>query len=170
VGYAGGTKANPTYHSLGDHAESLQIVYNPNIISYETLLRIFWESHNPTLRANSLQYRSIIFFQNPQQEALAIQSKKAREVAIRKVLHTEITPLKDFYPAEDYHQKYYLQNTPQLMDDIAGNYSSFTQFVMSTSAARLNGYAAGYGDSAGLHRHLPQLGLSMQGRKLFKSM
>jgi peptide-methionine (S)-S-oxide reductase len=157
VGYAGGEKENPTYHQLGDHTETLQIDYDPDLVTYSQLLDIFWESHNPTLRAHSRQYRSVIFHHDSHQEQLARQSKAQREAATNKTIHTSIEPFTRFYPAEDYHQKYYLQNTPFLLRDIENNYADFHEFVHSTSAARLNGYAAGYNSAS---PQLQSLGLS----------
>jgi peptide methionine sulfoxide reductase MsrA len=62
VGYAGGTKADPSYHSLGDHSETVEVVYNPEVVSYESMLKVFWESHNPVNRSWSRQYMSAIFY------------------------------------------------------------------------------------------------------------
>ena len=76
VGYAGGTKKNPTYHDLGDHSETVQMDYDPTVISYTKLLDVFWDSHDPSLPSDSKQYMSIIFYHNDKQKELAIESIK----------------------------------------------------------------------------------------------
>lgn len=117
VGYSGGTLENPTYRQVCSgrtgHAEVVEVSYDPNEISYEEILRIFWENHNPTTLNRQgpdvgAQYRSAIFFHNPEQEALARKSKEELERSgkFRKPIVTEITPASTFYPAEDYHQRY----------------------------------------------------------------
>ena len=75
VGYAGGTKENPTYTSLGDHSEAIRIDYDPTRISYAELLEIFWQSHNCTSRAYSRQYMSIILYHDEEQRKLAEESR-----------------------------------------------------------------------------------------------
>jgi len=79
VGYAGGTKKNPTYHSLGDHSETIEIEFDPKKISYKELLDIFWESHEPTVRSFSRQYASFIFFHSEEQKKLAQETKEQLE-------------------------------------------------------------------------------------------
>src|SRR5512139_1601147 len=115
VGYAGGSKADPTYHDLGDHAETLQIDYDLTRISYRDLLDIFWQSHTPTRRSWSRQYASIIFFQNEEQKRLAIETRDREEERRGTEIHTEIRPYSRFFLAEDYHQKYRLQQERELM-------------------------------------------------------
>jgi peptide-methionine (S)-S-oxide reductase len=165
VGYTGGKKLNPTYYSLGDHTESLQIDYDPEQISYEQLLNIFWDSHNPTRGAWSAQYKAAVFAHNEAQMVLAeaskaqIASEKTGKWFNRKI-HTEILPAETFYLAEDYHQKYLLQNTPRLWGDILEIYRDPTGWINSTAAARLNGYTGGYASVAQLAEEIDSLGLS----------
>jgi peptide-methionine (S)-S-oxide reductase len=144
VGYTGGARENPTYHALGDHAESIEIYYDPNVISYRELLEIFWKSHDPGARPWSRQYMSAIFYHNEEQKKLAFESLKHEETAIHKRVYTEILPAARFYPAEDYHQKYYLRQRPDLVNELRKIYPAET-FVDSTAAARLNGFLAGHG-------------------------
>lgn len=117
VGYSGGVLENPTYRQVCSgrtgHAEVVEVTYDPNEISYEEILRIFWENHNPTTLNRQgpdvgAQYRSAIFFHNPQQEAVARKSKEDldRSGKFKKPIVTEITPASTFYRAEDYHQRY----------------------------------------------------------------
>jgi len=106
VGYAGGTKENPTYHSLGDHTETIEITYNPDKITYETLLKYFWENHDP-INKQKTQYQSIIFYHNSHQKLLAESSKQMEQKQYSTPILTEIRPAETFYEAEEYHQKYF---------------------------------------------------------------
>lgn len=120
-GYAGGKVANPTYQEVSSgntgHAEAIQITFDPKVISYEKLLGVFWQLHDPTTpnrQGNDVgsQYRSAIFYHDRQQGDIVEKSKKAFEesgVYQGKVM-TEIVPLTSFYKAEDYHQNFYDQN------------------------------------------------------------
>ena len=121
-GYAGGTKANPTYKEVctgsTGHAEVIQIKYDPKVISCEKLLETFWEAHDPTtLNAqgadHGTQYRSIILYSSDAQKVAAEKSKAEAQKHFRQPIVTEIVPLKQFYPAEDYHQEYYRANPNQ---------------------------------------------------------
>ena len=165
VGYTGGKKLDPTYYSLGDHTESLQIDYDPGQISYEQLLDIFWDSHNPTRGAWSAQYKAAVFAHNEAQMKVAeaskarIASEKTGKWFNRKI-HTEILPAETFYLAEDYHQKYLLQHTPRLWGDILEIYREPGGWINSTAAARLNGYVGGYASVAQLAEEIDSLGLS----------
>ena len=165
VGYAGGTKPSPTYRSLGDHTESIQIDFDPKQISYDQLLAVFWKSHDPTQRPYSRQYMSAVFCQDDEQRRQAEASKTREEARLKARIHTEIRPAAAFTLAEDYHQKYYLRNVRSLMQDFAANFSREADFVASTAAARLNGYVGGNAAPAQVKRELPLLGLSEAGQK-----
>ena len=117
VGYSGGRTENPTYESVcagrTGHAETVEVEFDPAKVSYEQLLDVFWENHDPTTLNRQgpdvgEQYRSAIFFSTPEQEAAAVASKKAREKSGRykRPIVTEITPASTFYRAEEYHQRY----------------------------------------------------------------
>jgi peptide-methionine (S)-S-oxide reductase len=117
VGYLGGTLDNPTYRDVCSgrtgHAEVVQVEYDPAQISYEELLALFWEMHNPTTLNRQgpdvgTQYRSAIFYHDEAQQEAAETSKAALETsgAYNSPIVTEITPASQFYPAEDYHQQY----------------------------------------------------------------
>jgi peptide-methionine (S)-S-oxide reductase len=144
VGYAGGTTENPTYHNLGDHTETIQIDYDPTVISYEQLLEIYWDSHNPTSQPWSRQYMSIIFYHNSEQRELAMETKQHEEDSLGHQVYTEIIPFTEFYLAEDYHQKYYLQQKPELMEELSAIYPNFADIIDSTAVARINGYVGGH--------------------------
>lgn len=118
VGFMGGTVEYPTYEqvSTGEtgHAEAVQIVFDPKIVSYEKLLELFWELHNPTEPAEAgeeiqSQYRSIIFFHNETQHETAARSKHDQESSgrFKREIITEILPATRFYKAKEYHQQYY---------------------------------------------------------------
>ena len=117
VGYTGGNTANPTYKQVctdtTGHAEAVEIDYDPAKLSYDKLLDIFWENHDPTQLNRQgpdwgKQYRSAIFFHTPEQEAAAKASKQQLENSHRfsKPVVTQIVPAETFFEAEDYHQQY----------------------------------------------------------------
>src|SRR3990172_2687589 len=103
VGYAGGTTQNPAYHNLGDHAESIEVVYDPSRISYEKLLAVFWASHDPAERPWRRQYMSGIFYHNDEQKGLAERTRDREASRIGRPAHTEILPASLFTPAQHYH-------------------------------------------------------------------
>ena len=120
-GYSGGTTENPTYKQVcsgsTNHAEVLRIVYDPKKISFTELLEVFWKIHDPTTLNRQgedvgTQYRSVIFYHNDEQKALAEKYKKELDAAgaFSKPIVTEISPLINYYPAEDYHQNYFNEN------------------------------------------------------------
>lgn len=120
-GYTGGTVATPSYKQVCSgttgHAEAIQVVFDPAVISYEKLLDLFWESHDPTQLNRQgadvgTQYRSAIFFHSEAQRAAAQASKEAmdRSGHFSKPIVTEITRATTFYPAEAHHQDYYANN------------------------------------------------------------
>jgi len=117
VGYTGGDLANPTYKDVctdrTGHAEAVEVEYDPKKLSYEQLLEIFWENHDPTQLNRQgpdwgTQYRSAIFFTTPEQETAAQAAKAALEKSHRfsKPIVTQIVPASNFFQAEDYHQQY----------------------------------------------------------------
>ena len=117
VGYLGGTMENPTYRDVCSgrtgHAEVVEVTYDPARLSYDDLLTVFWENHDPTTLNRQgpdvgEQYRSAIFYHNDKQKAAAEASKAERDRSdkYRRPIVTEITPASAFYEAEDYHQQY----------------------------------------------------------------
>jgi len=165
VGYSGGTRKNPTYHALGDHSESIQIDFDPTQLSYESLLDIFWKAHEPTSRSWSRQYRAALFFHGEEQKKAALESREREAARLKAKIQTEVLPATEFYPAEDYHQKYYLQQDRLFMKEFQAMAPSARDFVNSTAAARVNGYMGGYGSGAALREELEQLGLSEASRQ-----
>jgi peptide-methionine (S)-S-oxide reductase len=115
VGYAGGHTASPTYKDVctgrTGHAEVVQVEYDPAQVSYDDLLKVFWENHDPTTLNRQgpdvgAQYRSAIFFHSPEQEAAAKASKQKAQAMFKNKIVTEITAATEFNRAEDYHQQY----------------------------------------------------------------
>jgi methionine-S-sulfoxide reductase len=160
VGYAGGEKQDPTYRSLGDHSETVQIEYDPAKISYGDLLDVFWDSHDATLLSFSRQYMSVIFYHNDEQKRLAMDSKEREETRRKNKVFTDIVPATEFYLAEDYHQKYYLQRIPGFTKEFRGIYPDIEDFVASTAVARANGFAGSYGTLDYLTENIDSFGLS----------
>jgi len=161
---------NPTYRQLGDHTETLQVDYDPRVVSYEELMEIYWNSHDPFRQIMSRQYMNIIFVHNEEQERLARESKALIAQKKDDTVFTNIISSFKFYQAEDYHQKYYLQNVTALMDEFKEFYPHFQDLVDSTAAARVNGYIGGFGDADSLSREIEDLGLSDDGAKLLQKM
>jgi len=163
VGYAGGTTRGPSYYGIGDHAEAIQVDFDPSIITYDKLLELFAVSHDPYAPAYSTQYRSLILYhtEGQRQTAEAWIDRETAENGIRPL--TEIVPFRTFTRAEGYHQKYHLQTdgrVPLVMAELLGEVENFDAFVDSTVAARLNGYLAGWATRGRLEREIGAFGLS----------
>ena len=118
VGYIGGQLPNPTYEEVctdkTGHAEAVEVEYDPDEISYEELLDVFWNNHNPTTLNRQgpdmgIQYRSAIFYHNDEQKEIAEKSKQTLDKSgqFENSIVTEIIPSPTFYKAEEYHQKYF---------------------------------------------------------------
>lgn len=123
-GYAGGKIKNPSYREIctgtTGHAEVTQITYDPAIVSYEDMLEIFWNTHDPTTLNRQgadvgTQYRSVIFYNTEKEKEIAeaYKSQLDKSGIFKNAIVTEISPLPVFYPAEDYHQNYYALNANQ---------------------------------------------------------
>lgn len=141
AGYAGGHTASPTYEQVCSettgHAETIQIVFDPKIISYSDLLGVFFHVHDPTTQDRQgedtgASYRSMVFYQNAQQKAAveqAIQAVKAARLYSDPIV-TQVVPLAAFYPAEQYHQDYYAHNS----------HTPYCQFVVAPKVAKLRSH------------------------------
>ncbi|TXT55859.1 MAG: Peptide methionine sulfoxide reductase MsrA [Candidatus Thorarchaeota archaeon] len=137
-GYAGGEVENPTYQQvsrgLTNHAEVVQITYDPEVISFSKILEVFFATHDPTTlnrQGNDVgrQYRSIILYQDEDQKKIAedmIEALNSRKNFANPIV-TEVAPLKKFYPAEDYHQDYYKKNPNQ----------SYCRFVIDPKVSKV---------------------------------
>jgi len=118
-GYTGGKVANPSYEQVSaggtGHAEAVEVVYDPSKVSYQQLLTYYWRTVDPTVKDRQFcdhgnQYRTAIFVQNDEERKLAQASKKQVEEQLKKPIYTEIVQAGAFYPAEEYHQDFYLKN------------------------------------------------------------
>jgi peptide-methionine (S)-S-oxide reductase len=119
VGYTGGTAESPTYRQVCSgrtgHAEAVEVIFDPEAVSYEQLLAVFWSSHNPTSRNRQglnigSQYRSAIFTHSSAQEAAAMATRATQEANLRwprRRIATQVEPAGPFYAAEEYHQRYF---------------------------------------------------------------
>src|SRR6201995_5441091 len=116
VGYTGGTVAHPSYEQVCSdttgHAEAVEVWFDPSTVSYDQLLDTFWAVHDPTTRNRQgwdfgSQYRSAIFFPDPEQEGQAIASRDARQSGLSREIVPQIVPAPEFFDAEDYHQRYF---------------------------------------------------------------
>ena len=165
VGYAGGDSANPTYHSIGDHTECFQVDFDPTAVAYEDLLVLAFDSHDPTRQPYKTQYASLVLAHDEAQLASARAIAEQMAGVLGHPVHTRIEPLKRFYLAEDYHQKYYLRNDRELMAEFRAMLGADEDALReSTAAARVNGYVAGDGARADLEVEVDSFGLSAEGR------
>jgi peptide-methionine (S)-S-oxide reductase len=115
VGYTGGSRERPSYEQVctghTGHAEAVEVEFDPARVTYDQLLDVFWHEHDPTQLNRQgpdvgTQYRSAVYFHSPEQEAAAKSSRDRAQSRSRKPVVTEITPASEFWPAEDYHQRY----------------------------------------------------------------
>ncbi len=137
-GYSGGPRANPSYEDVctgkTGHAETIQIAYDPQVISYRDILHIFFTTHDPTTLNQQgadvgTQYRSVIFYRNDEERKIAqdVIKEVDGEKVWKKPIVTELTPFKAFYRAEDYHQRYFEKNP----------YAPYCQVVIAPKVAKL---------------------------------
>lgn len=163
VGYAGGTTPSPTYRSIGDHSEALQVDFDPARVSYEQLLDFFWQNHEPCATAWSRQYQAILFFGDAAQERAARASAALVHEREGRALRTEVVPLQRFFVAEDYHQKYALRQEHTLMQQLAPWFADEAAFRESPVTAKLNAYCAGDLRFPALQEALAPLGFEALG-------
>lgn len=166
VGYAGGKTDKPTYRSMGDHTEAIQVEFDPEVISYASLLDLFWRSHNAFRKGWSTQYQSVLWTHGKAQAEMAKKSAAAWAKAKGAELKTPIRPATRFWIAEDYHQKYYLRGRARLLRSLVGEKTTDAQIRESTLAARLNGWLIGHGKPADIAKEAKALGLDAAKREL----
>jgi peptide-methionine (S)-S-oxide reductase len=152
---------------MGDHAETIQIDFDPKQISYEYLLELFWTSHNPCRNAWSRQYMSAVFYHDEGQQK-AIENTRRQFVKTPEQVQTEIAPMTKFWIAEDYHQKYRLRHTAAIDSELHAIYPNESDYVNSTAAARLNGFLDRYGEPDQLEQVIEKLGLSTAAQDLLR--
>jgi len=141
VGYCGGKKRNPTYTSMGDHTETIQIDFNTSILSYEDILKAFWEAHSPTSKGWSVQYQAALFYHSSDEKKMFEKSKTDFETRLGRKVHTGILPFTTFTLAEDYHQKYYLRGRISVLTQL--NLTD-EEIINSSLACYLNALISGH--------------------------
>ncbi|MGF7035171.1 peptide-methionine (S)-S-oxide reductase [Paenibacillus mucilaginosus] len=146
VGYAEGTTEAPVYRELGDHTETVEVVYDERRLPLETILDVFWNGHKPD-NINDYkgrQYLSLLLYRDGGQLKAIEETLQRREAGGRGRPATEIGPFQAFYPAEDRHQKYYLKRYPDAVEKLSVLFPTHEDLVNGTLPARLNGVAKGY--------------------------
>lgn len=165
VGYCGGDKEKPNYYSLGDQTEAITIDYDPEVLSYDEMLNLFWNGHRCDQINRSRQYMNAVFYRNDEQrkigEASLVKEAARRGISAAEV-QTKILPMKTFTYAEGYHQKYYLTRFSDVRGFLNEAYPDAKSLADSTVATRLNAYL---GSGMGLDweiflKELPKYGLS----------
>jgi peptide-methionine (S)-S-oxide reductase len=143
VGYAGGSRPDPSYHALGDHTEALQIEYDPEVRPYRDLLERVFRSHDPTTQVRKTQYQNVVFTASQTQRETLEAVLEARELDPAAV-ETRLEELEQFHVAEDYHQKHSLRGStgPEGVFEALGYDEA--DLRESPAAAKLNGHAAGH--------------------------
>lgn len=146
VGFAGGTSPKPTYRHMGDHTETVEIDFDPAIISYEEILRKFWQNHYPN-RGNykGRQYISMLRYQGEHQRESIDKVRREMEKSLGEAIETEIAVFENFTLADERHQKYYLKRYPNTLEQLQDLFPKPEHLIDSTFAARLNGFVKGYG-------------------------
>lgn len=165
VGYCGGIEDNPSYRNIKDYSEAFEFDYDGDLITYDSIIETFWYSHTPENRTGKTQYKSIIFYRNQEEKIIAENSRKRFENQVGRSFNTEIKPLSKFYLAENYHQKFFLQNVQDIRKDFIEIYPNIMDFINSTSAMKVNSYCKGNGILKRLKEEIESFGLSSQGEK-----
>ena len=157
VGFAGGTTPSPTYRQMADHTETVQIEFDPQLISYEEVLKEFWQNHYPN-RDNykGRQYISLLHYHTEQQRQVIKAVLPEMELRLGESIETEISPFTQFTPAEERHQKYYLKRYPKALEQLKELYPDSRLLTDSTFAARLNGFVKGFGTKDGVLKEVSQ--------------
>ncbi len=169
VGYAGGTTPDPTYRSIGDHTECLQVDFDPARITYDELLDEFWASHSPTSPAYSTQYKAMALAADEAQLQAALVSRDSIATRLSRPILTEVRFLDRFYVAEEYHNKYALKRDRPLLREMEAYYPDPAALRESTAAARLNGYVYGIGSAIALESEIETYGLTPRGEERLRS-
>ncbi|ARK24395.1 peptide methionine sulfoxide reductase [Sporosarcina sp. P37] len=145
TGYAGGTTENPTYRTMADHTETVEIDFDPAISSFQEILLHFWRNHYPNRdQYKGQQYVSSLRYHNEQQKRTIELVKAEMEKELGEIIETEITPLAHFTLAEERHQKYYIKRYPKILEQLQSLYPTEQSMRNSTFAARLNGFVKGF--------------------------
>lgn len=172
TGFAGGTTADPTYRNLGDHTETIQIDFDSAIISYEDILKTFWDNHDAAKDRHfkGRQYLSLLNVHSLEQQEVAEAVKNEWEQKNGKTIETEILFDHPFYLAEERHQKYFLKRFSKAMTSVLPLFSDHKSFNDSTVAARLNGFVREYGRLNEIKEELSDWGLTDEEEKTLQDM
>ncbi|TWT06695.1 peptide-methionine (S)-S-oxide reductase MsrA [Planococcus sp. CPCC 101016] len=157
VGFAGGTMPSPTYRQMADHTETIQIEFDPQQISYEEVLKEFWQNHYPN-RDNykGRQYISLLHYHTDQQRQIIKKVLPEMESRLGELIETEISSFTQFTLAEERHQKYYLKRYPKALEQLKELYPDSRFLTDSTFAARLNGFVKGFGTKDSMLKEISQ--------------
>lgn len=156
TGFTGGTAPSPSYSAIADHVETVEVAFDPEVVSFEDLVNYFWTHHNARAKPIFRQYASAIFTTSQEQAESARRSRELRqEQGGPDPIHTAIIPLETFYPAEEYHQKYYLRQDEKLFALLPGSPRDHTRL-----ATKLNALAGRAGERDELKQSLSELGLT----------
>lgn len=159
MGYAGGEVDEPTYHQLGDHAEAVEVTFDPQRVSYQELLDVYWSHFPASLPPGPRRTRTAVFPRDEVQRSAARAAKKQLRRRIGDQVTTEIAPEATFWPAERLHQKFHLQRVHrELVAELAENFADVDAFLATTAAARLNAYVSGFAGEEGLSEAADELG------------
>ena len=168
MGYAGGQTKDPTYHNIGTHAEAVTLTYDPERIGLSQLLDLFWSRCDPTRYDRRSQYRAMLFCDNEVQFEAARESARRLGKSRGCKVRTEIVLRMPFYPAEDYHQKWYLRRHPKILADLQRHYEDEAALLASVAATKMNAYLGGGGSMEQIERDGRRFGLSEEQYKRFR--
>lgn len=143
VGYSGGSSRNPSYEDMGNHTECVQIEYDPGVVSFGDILKVFWKNHDPTTRGFvSQQYASLVLVHTSEQLQLVKADIERLQNLTPKKIRTRVEVAKKFFLAEGYHQKFSLRNHPDLLPILFPNGIEWRTYIDSPMTSRINGLLA----------------------------
>ena len=167
VGFSGGTTPSPTYRKMGDHTETVQIDFDPDLLSFDEVLKQFWRNHYPNRdEYKGRQYISLLRCHSEAQSDTIERVKKEMEAELREKIETEIAAYTQFAPAEERHQKYYLKRYPKALAQLEEFFPHPDLLLDSTFAARLNGFVKGFGTREGLRQEIMNWPIDEESRKM----
>lgn len=170
VGYAGSDSQNPTYKDMRGHTECVQVDYDPTVVSYAELVDLVLGEYNAASSPTSGQYAHVVLASDAEELEIARERARAMSEKRGRPVVTRIDRLDRFWPAEDYHQKWYLRRDGAITAEFRAMLGDDEEALReSTSAMKVNGYLAGSGTQAQLAREIDQLGLSDDARARLKS-
>lgn len=142
VGYAGGSKPDPTYHALGDHSEAVQVDYDPDVVDYADLLAVAFDNHDPRSQPAKRQYQNAVFYETEAEHAAVDEFLRGSDWPADAV-ETRIERLEAFHVAEEYHQTFHLSSSPGLLRPFEEADYDDGALRESPAAAKVNAHAAG---------------------------